>query len=294
LLDVPGILGELPSRPGAKAFRIAIRPRQERRKSQTASPRPFRRHGDEELAQVENFLKDTAKRALGALGLEVRRVANASPKPWDQAFKRWIAQARAAGKDPNDVGDAEWAGDPSHVLETTVSRFIDADSVVLELGPGTGRATRHVLPRCRRMILVDYSQFVCDWLDEYLAGRGNFETHQIDRPVLAGVPAGVVDFAFAYGVFEHIDLDDTYELIKEFQRVLKAGGSAWFNFDTLATSGGLTWFKQQRAKLQPGQASEFRFHHPEDIAALCRDAGFEVSNLETNETRQVWVTLRKP
>ena len=243
---------------------------------------------------MRGFLKDTVNRALGALGLEVRRVADSSPKPWDQAFKRWIAEAAAAGKDPNDVGDAEWAGDPSHILEKTVSSFVDADSVVLELGPGTGRATRHVLPRCRRMILVDYSQFVCDWLDEYLAGRGDFETHPIDRPVLAGVPDDIVDFAFAYGVFEHIDLDDTYELIREFHRVLKAGGNAWFNFDTLATSGGLSWFKQQRAKLTPGNASEFRFHHPEDIAALCRDAGFEISNLESDETRQVWVTLHKP
>ena len=59
-------------------------------------------------------------------------------KPWDKAFLKWIEASKMSGKDPNDFGDEDWRDDP---LRQTLERFylcyIDAQSVVLELGPGT-------------------------------------------------------------------------------------------------------------------------------------------------------------
>ena len=143
------------------------------------------------------------------------------------------------------------------------------------------------------MILLDYSEFVCSWLDRYLAGKGTFETHWIEHPRFASVADRSVDFAFAYGVFEHIDLDDTWEMFREIERVLRPGGHLWFNFDTLSTPGGLAHFKAERARLGPEQRSVFRFHHPDDLCALAQDAGLEVSALERSQDRSIWVTLHK-
>jgi hypothetical protein len=87
------------------------------------------------------------------------------------------------------------------------------------------------------MILLDYSEFVCEWLDGYLAGKGEFETHWLEHPKFTVVSDRCVDFALAYGVFEHVELDD--------------------------------------------------------ICLLAKDVGFEVSQLERNENRSVWMTLHK-
>jgi SAM-dependent methyltransferase len=241
---------------------------------------------------VRGFATHTIKKAADVMGIEVRR--RQEEKPWDRSFRRWIADAEARGEDPNDLGDVDWAGDPKLILETHTDGLYDTGSVVLELGPGTGRATRHVLPRCRKMILLDYSKFVCEWLGGYLAGKGEFEIHWLEHPSFSAVPDCCVDFSFAYGVFEHVELDDSWELLREMFRVLKPDGNVWFNFDTLATPGGLAHFKRERERLGPEQRSVFRFHHPDDIRRLAQDVGFELSRLEQGEHRSAWMTLRKP
>lgn len=238
-----------------------------------------------------NLASQALKTMVNAMGLEVRRRHDG--KPWDRSFRRWIAEAEATGRDPNDIGDDDWAGDPETLLDTQVRGLYDADSVVLELGPGTGRATRYVLPQCRRMILLDYSEFVCHWLERYLAGKGEFETHWLQAPQFAAVPERCVDFAFAYGVFEHVELDDSWELLREMHRVLKPGRHLWFNFDTLTTPGGLAHFKAERGRLGPRQRSVFRFHHPDDIVRLAEDVGFGVARLEKGTERSVWLTLER-
>ena len=106
-------------------------------------------------------------------------------RPWDADFKKWIAEARESGQDPNDIGDEAWQSDPLKLaLERHYLPHINANSVVLELGPGSGRATRHVISRCREMILVDYSHFVCEWLESYLAAKWVYRIYQIDDPWL--------------------------------------------------------------------------------------------------------------
>ena len=106
------------------------------------------------------------------------------------------------------------------------------------------------------------------------------------------MPSDSVDFAFAYGVFEHVELDDSWELLRELRRVLKPGGHLWFNFDTLATPGGLAHFKRERERLGPEARSVFRFYHPDDVTRLAADAGFELIRLDQSSERSVWITLR--
>jgi SAM-dependent methyltransferase len=163
---------------------------------------------------------------------------------------------------------------------------------VLELGPGSGRYTRHLLPRCREMILVDYSRFVCEWIARYLAGKGRFRVHLIDKPLLAPVAAERVDVVVAHGVFEHIDPDETFCFLEEFRRVLRPGGVAAFDFENFMSEGGRAWFL--RWKPPPGLRSPFRFYHPEMLAGMARAAGLEVLRVSTSRDRIGYIELRKP
>lgn len=222
----------------------------------------------------------------------VQLVRAQSKKPWDEEFARWIAEAKAAGLDPNDMGDRDWRGNALEAASRHLFPRITPQSVVLELGPGSGRYTRHVLPRCREMVLVDYSELVCGWLREYLRGKGRFLVHHIDRPVLAEVPAGSVDFAFANGVFEHIDPDETDLFLQEFHRVLRPGGILWFNFDNFMSPGGLRWFKEEAAP--PGGRRLFRFYHPEVLKTMAQMRGFSEVTVTTDEGRLAFLEAFKP
>jgi ubiquinone/menaquinone biosynthesis C-methylase UbiE len=215
------------------------------------------------------------------------------PKPWDADFLRWIREAEASGKDPNDVGDVAWDDDPlKHALEAHYLPHIHPDSVVLELGPGTGRATRHVISHCREMILADYSQLVCDWLSKYLQNKGRFKILLIDGPSLAAIEDQRVDMAFANGVFEHIDMDDLFYFLEEFYRVLKPGSVLSFNFDNVMTEEGVSWYREYRRG--PGTKCLFKFYHPEAVRNLGEQAGFRLLKLSTSQSRFAFIELQKP
>jgi SAM-dependent methyltransferase len=242
------------------------------------------------LVDLQRHVIKLANGLLGRVG--VRLVRTRGQRPWDQEFARWIAEAKAAGLDPNDLGDRAWRGIALEAASRHLLPRISPQSVVLELGPGSGRYTRHVLPRCREMILVDYSSLVCEWLREYLPGKGQFRVHHIDRPVFAQVADGVVDFAFANGVFEHIDPDDTDFFLQEFHRVLKPGGMLWFNFDNFMSPGGSRWFKEEDVK--PGDRRIFRFYHPELLKKMAEMRGFSKVIVTPDEGRLAFLEAFKP
>lgn len=226
----------------------------------------------------------------GALEIELWRLSPMS-KHWDPHFERWMRISREEGVDPNDIGDREW-GNPLPHLEGHYFRHCRPDSVVLELGPGSGRITRHLIGRCREMLLVDYSPAVCRWLEYYLAGKGKFRTLLVEKPVWPEIADRSVDFACAFGVFEHIDLDDMRWYLEEMHRVLVPGGIAVFNFDNLMSAEGLAWHKQFQNR--PGERNIFRFYHPDMVRLLAEASGFAVDELQSGQSRHANVELRKP
>lgn len=220
------------------------------------------------------------------------RLSRFGLKPWDRQFLRWIEEAEATGQDPNDIGDATWSGTRLPVAEEHYFPHITPDSVVLELGPGTGRVTRYLIGRCREMILVDYSRVVCEWLPQYLEGKGRFRVHQIERPAFPEVDSDSVDTVIANGVFHHIDPYPTWSFLHEIWRVLRPGGIVSFDFIQFCSEGGIEFFREHRPAT--GMDSIFRFYHPEEMRTLASTVGFDVIKLTTDESRLCFLEARKP
>ena len=232
--------------------------------------------------------------AIAPLGAEVIRKRPSTPsRPWDRIFLGWIDEAARTGKDPNDVGDVDWSTDPlRRALEEHYLPYTSKDSVILELGPGTGRLSRHIISRCKQLILVDYSDVVCAFLQKYLDGKGNFSIYKIDAPSLPQLASSTVDAVFANGVFEHLDPEDTYWFLHEFYRVLMPGGVVVFTFTNIMSEEGIPWLRMFSER--PGERCGFRFYHPEMVQRLAEAEGLEVIRITTNETRLAYAELRKP
>jgi SAM-dependent methyltransferase len=229
---------------------------------------------------------------LARLFRRARRRFRPKERPWDREFKRWIREAQATGRDVNDLGDEAWRGAAEGWARSYYLPRVRPEDVVLELGPGTGRFTRHVIAHCRRMILVDYSTLVCEWLEGYLRGRGSFEVHCIDRPAFPFVADDSVDFAFACGVFEHLDADDALWFLEDFRRVLKPGSSFMFDFDNLMSDAGRVHLLAHRGR--PGDRNIFRFYHPDALIRLAETAGLSLAELIVSDSRFGFLEVRKP
>ena len=239
------------------------------------------------LLRLANF-------GLRPFGAEVITHAAAASKPWDKQFLAWIAEAREKGIDPNDVADQQWSN-PQAYLETYCYPYVKPEHVVLELGPGTGRTARHLIKRCAKLLLVDYSEAVCDWLQEYMKGRGEFEVHHAKNCTLPDIHDNSVNVVWADGVFEHIDLEDFYRYFKTCCRVLRPEGIMIINIDTLMTDDGIDWFISQLPKQGRGI---FRFYHPDMISRLADHAGFKLESkvehvIRGEVSRFVFITFRR-
>jgi ubiquinone/menaquinone biosynthesis C-methylase UbiE len=215
---------------------------------------------------------ERVNRSLRRIGLELTRVDRSVEMAWDRDFRRWIREAEAAGVDPNDVGDALWEEDLlEDGLRDHYLPLVGPDAVVLEAGPGTGRLTRHLVGRCREVVVVDRSSFVCDWMLRYLRDRGPHRVYRIDGPSLPMIADREIDAVLAHGVVEHLDLEELHWFLAEFHRVLRPGGGVAFNFDNVLTDRGAEVMLQDG----PGTRALFRVQHPEAIRRVADLAGFD-------------------
>ena len=226
---------------------------------------------------------------LWPLGVEIKRARFG--RRWDWKFRRWVRQAKERGVDPNDIGDREWDVDPLKIaLDKFYLPHVRPDSVVLELGPGSGRLTRHVIGRCKHMILADSSAFAAKWLPRYLAGKGSLEVIRLRLPAFPGVADGGVDLVLANAVFDHVYVDDAYRFLREFHRVLRPGGVAAFNAPDLMTDVGLELFTGHLSDTDA--RSIFQFYHPEVVARLAAETGFHLRQHESHQ-RYTYYVLEK-
>lgn len=228
-------------------------------------------------------------RILARVNLRVEQVRATN---WDRTFSRWIREAERQGLDPNDLGDEEWGTDLlDDALERLYRPLLGASKIILELGPGSGRLTRHLVGNCAKLILVDASPAVLRWLNRYMVDRGNVELHRVEHGEMSGVPAATVDAVMAHGVVEHLDQEELFDLLLEFSRVLRLGGHVAFNFDDLASGEGTQILREQAG--EPREAGRFRLHHPESIRALARAAGLEPVFVQPATTRIGFALLVK-
>lgn len=116
------------------------------------------------MTWAKRMVRQGVDRLLAGVGFQLSPLAGAV-RPWDQTFSNWIAEAERQGRDPNEIGDDDWSSGtpPLATLERFYLPHVSAGSVVLELGPGTGRYTLYIIGQCRPMILVDYSKVVRQW-----------------------------------------------------------------------------------------------------------------------------------
>jgi SAM-dependent methyltransferase len=130
---------------------------------------------------------------------------------------------------------AEWKRSLVHGV---LQRHIPLDSRILEIGPGGGRWTEHLLDRARDYVGIDISsacvthckqRFANDSKAKFIVGSGRD---------LAGVADESVDAIWSFDVFVHINAAEVESYAGEFARVLRPGGIGVIHHGGVAGSAG--------------------------------------------------------
>jgi ubiquinone/menaquinone biosynthesis C-methylase UbiE len=125
--------------------------------------------------------------------------------------------------------------------EEEVQRFLQEvnytpqpDATMLEIGCGNGRMTRAFASRFGKVYGIDISQEMITQGQQYLAECQNVHLSVCSGTDLHDFANASMDFCFSYIVFQHIpDPAIIVRYIHEICRVLKPGGTAYFQLSTV-------------------------------------------------------------
>ncbi|MGV3658750.1 MAG: class I SAM-dependent methyltransferase [Prosthecobacter sp.] len=141
-----------------------------------------------------------------------------------------------------EAGGDEWTPSPewkTSLVANVLKPRVPAGSVVVEIGPGAGRWTEHLIPIASDYTGIDISSTCVEVCSKKFAAeqtKARFRVNQGNN--LPGVADGSVDIIWSFDVFVHINLADIGTYLEEFRRVLKPGGRAIIHHGTTAGHGG--------------------------------------------------------
>ena len=240
------------------------------------------------MSLTKRIFESAVSRALRPLGYELRdRVLSERP----EGFPAYLADAQAARMDVNDYEEQRlgWRP-PLPTLEATIFPFLREDSKVCEIGPGTGRYTRHILQRIPRgeMHLVDLSPWMVRFLTDYFGGDTRVRAVANDGLSLPFDVDAWLDVIFVAATLVSTKLGVVYLYAREFARTLKPGGILAFDYVDPTTEYGWKYLHTQA----PSLAGVFAFHSGPVINRVFEEAGFDILSRHP-EGKATFVVMRR-
>jgi SAM-dependent methyltransferase len=209
--------------------------------------------------------------ALRPFGFEVRdRVLSEKP----EGFPGYLDAATRLGMDVNDYEETRLGWQPAQeLLEATTFAHLQSDSIVCEVGPGTGRFSRLILDRIPdgQLHLVDHSAWMVRFLGRYFESKPNVRVYLGDGQSLPFAEDAWVDIVFIAGTIIALKLGTIQRYAVDCARVLKPGGLLIFDYIDPTTTEGWQHLHTEGRRLP----DVYTYHSPEVIDRVVAEAGFE-------------------
>jgi SAM-dependent methyltransferase len=176
---------------------------------------------------------------------------------WDDYARQWSA-VKVAVDDPTVRDEAmdsippclgyEWGGkqDLLRIVSEYIHPYVNADSIVGEIGCGGGRVSVQVAGRVKELYCFDISTEMLKRARSALAAYCNVYFHQLTAPRFGSAFTGKFDFVYSFDVFVHLDVLTIWQYFREISLCLKPGGKAFLHTTNLAAQAGWENFCAQQ------------------------------------------------
>ena len=201
---------------------------------------------------------------------------------WSRDGDEWDGQAKFCGV-PYD----EWK---HSLIQTFLMPQLGPGVDVLEIAPGHGRWTEHIVNNCRSLTLIDLSPSCIEYCKKRFHDQQNVSYFTTDGSSLPNVADESVHFIWSFDSFVHMGPDTILAYLQEAARVLRPHGlliihHAGRRNSTLALGFMKKWGGWGRNVYKLISMSDFGDDDgwrsdvsPELILRLAGDAGLSVEN----------------
>jgi SAM-dependent methyltransferase len=179
---------------------------------------------------------------------------------------------------------------PRPTLDEVLFPYLDDASVVCEIGPGTGRWSRHIIPRLPRgeLHLVDQSPWMVRFLADYFRDCPNVHAHLGDGRSLPFAEPDSLDAVFSANTLVELQLGTILLYARDFARVLKPDGVVVVDYLDPTTPEGWEHLRSQPAEF----ANMYTFHAPDVLDRVFDAAGLRVLGRD-QVGKSTFITARK-
>lgn len=152
--------------------------------------------------------------------------------------------------------------------------YFTPESVVLDLGCGTGRVSKYVAPECQVLWAVDASPRMLELAKIRLSDCANVRYTRCLDVTIPSVASESVDLAYSLLVLQHLEREDAFLLLKELRRIIRPSGTVVVSFPNLLSDIYLDAFVLDSAAGGVNNPARARIYTPQEVERLLPAAGF--------------------
>jgi len=232
--------------------------------------------------------KKFIRRGLNYLGYEITKYSGIDPLC--EGFNRYFFESTKEGMDVNDWIEERLGWEPAlPLLKKVVFPYLNEISCVCEIGPGTGRHARHILPLIGKgkLHLFDHSSWIRNHLTTYFSDWRNVYIYE-SNGTLINLPSASVDLCFSNGTFIELKLGTIMLYAEEFGRIVKKDGYVIFDYIDISTEEGWQYLKSQSCV----HHKTFTYHCGHTIDRVFSSVGFTVVERQ-QDGKSTYIVLQK-
>lgn len=137
-----------------------------------------------------------------------------------------ILRSRVYG---TEWGDLEDVPPLKYTLEHWVLPYVKREHVALEIGPGGGRWTRHLLGFAKIYEVDFYSELLKE-LKKNFGNKKNIVFIKNNGSDFPGIPENSIHFCFSFGTFVHLDLPIIESYLDNIKSIIKPGANVVIHY----------------------------------------------------------------
>jgi len=173
----------------------------------------------------------------------------------------------------------------SKKIIATIQKFSDWRYPALEIGPGDGDWTDHLVAN-EPLYLVDiHGEFLQSTKSKFNPVYQNrLRLHKTSETSLDMLPQNQIGFVFSWNVFNYLTTDLIDQYLKEIFSVMRPGGICMFSYNNA-----------ERTNCAKNVELGYMSYMPKKLLTkLIQQHGFEIISLEDRDETISWAEIRKP